>query len=377
MEAVEVLQEMRRVVEDPTSAGRRFKKELKKQIIGYFCTYTTEEMIHAAGCVPYRIMGRKKQVEFADSHLQSYSCSLVRTGLDMALAGDLDFLDGTVFPHTCDSIQRLSDIWRINAGISYHTDIVLPVKLHTQSARAYVVEELRAFRASLEEFTGKKITDDALWDGIRTYNKMRDNLNHLHDIKRKNPGIVRSTLADDCVQAAMYLPVDEHNRLMTELLAELEGKEDPYDPIRVVVVGNMCVFGEIYDFIETAGASVAGDDMCTGYRYYSLNVDEKTNDPIEALADRIVHRPLCAAKHSLDFDRGKFLETIIDNTNAKGVIFLLVKFCDPHSFDYPHLKDTAEKKGLPHMLIEMEMDNPSPGQVKTRIEAFIEMLGQR
>ena len=376
MEAAEVLQEIKRIVKDPTSVGKHYKKTLKKPIIGYFCTYTPEEMIHAANCVPYRIMGRKKQVEFADRHLQSYSCSLVRTGLDMALAGDLDFLDGTVFPHTCDSIQRLSDIWRINAGFLYHADIVLPVKLHTESARTYIIEELSAFRASLEEFTGEKITDDALWESIRTYNLMRDNLNRLHEIKRKNPGIVRSTLADDCVQAAMYMPVEEHNRLMADILRDLEGKDDPYDPIRVAVVGNMCVFPEIYDSIESAGGSVSGDDMCTGYRYYFLNVDEKKGDPIEALADRIVRRPLCAAKHSLDFDRGKFLSTIIDNTDARGVIFLLVKFCDPHSFDYPHLKNAAEKKGIPHMLIEMEMDNPSLGQIKTRIEAFIEMLGQ-
>jgi len=376
MEAVEVLHEMKRIVEDPVSAGKRFKDTLKRPMIGYFCTYTPEELIHAAGCVPYRIMGRKKQVEFADRHLQSYSCSLVRTGLDMALAGELDFLDGTVFPHTCDSIQRLSDIWRINAGFLYHGDIVLPVKLHTESARKYIIDELSAFRASLEEFTGNEITDDAIADSIKAYNLMRDNLNRLHDIKRKNPGIVKSTLADDCVQAAMYMPVEEHNRLMADLLAEFEGKDDPYDPIRLVVVGNMCVFGEIYDFIEDAGGSVAGDDMCTGYRYYSLNVDEKNENPIEALAERIIRRPLCAAKHSLDFDRGKFLSSIIDNTNAKGVIFLLIKFCDPHSFDYPYLKDTVEKRGLPHMLIEMEMDNPSPGQVKTRIEAFVEMLGQ-
>ena len=376
MEAVEVLKEMKRVVEDPISAGKSYKGILKKPIIGYFCTYTPEEMIHAANCVPYRIMGRKEQVEFADRHLQSYSCSLVRTGLDMALAGDLDFLDGTVFPHTCDSIQRLSDIWRINVGFLYHADIVLPVKLHTESARTYIIEELSAFRASLEEFTGEKITDDALRESIKTYNIMRDNLTRLNDIKRKNPGIVRSTLADDCVQAAMYMPVDEHNRLMADVLAEFEGKDDPYNPIRVVVVGNMCVFPEIYDFIENAGGSVSGDDMCTGFRYYSLNVDEKRDDPIEALADRIIHRPLCAAKHSLDFDRGKFLESIIENTDAKGVIFLLVKFCDPHSFDYPHLKTAVEKKELPHMLIEMEMDNPSPGQIKTRIEAFVEMLGQ-
>jgi len=338
MEAAEVLQEIKRIVKDPTSVGKHYKKTLKKPIIGYFCTYTPEEMIHAANCVPYRIMGRKKQVEFADRHLQSYSCSLVRTGLDMALAGDLDFLDGTVFPHTCDSIQRLSDIWRINAGFLYHADIVLPVKLHTESARTYIIDELSAFRASLEEFTGDKITDETLWESIRTYNLMRDNLNRLHEIKRKNPGIVRSTLADDCVQAAMYMPVEEHNRLMADILRDLEGKDDPYDPIRVAVVGNMCVFPEIYDSIESAGGSVSGDDMCTGYRYYSLNVDEKKGDPIEALADRIVRRPLCAAKHSLDFDRGKFLSTIIDNTDARGVIFLLVKFCDPHSFDYPHLK---------------------------------------
>jgi benzoyl-CoA reductase/2-hydroxyglutaryl-CoA dehydratase subunit BcrC/BadD/HgdB len=169
--------------------------------------------------------------------------------------------------------------------------------------------------------------------------------------------------------------VEEHNLLMGELLSGLGAPKSAGRPVRVFVVGNLCVFDEIYDYIEAGGGTVVGDDMCTGSRYFAVNADEKSPNPVEALADRIIKRPICAAKHNPLFDRGVYLKGMIQDSGAEGVIFLLVKFCDPHSFDYPYLKESVDELKVPHMLLETEMDNPSLGQIKTRIEAFMEMIG--
>ncbi len=371
----EVLAIMKNTVEDPVGAARKYKDRYKRPVFGYFCTYTPEEIIHAGGGIPFRIIGQKKSVACSDSHLQSYSCSLVRTGLDMALTDQLDFLEGAVFPHTCDSIQRLSDIWRINTDYSFHADIVLPVKLQTESARAYLIEELGSFVKKIEEFTGRTIGDDSLVEAIKLYNRMRGNLARLYEAKKVNPAILPSSALNNCVQAAMFMPVEEHNLLMESLLTDLDSTAGGGRPARIFLAGNLCVFNEIYDYIEAAGGTVVGDDMCTGSRYFIVNVDEKGTKPIEALADRIIRRPICAAKHNPQFDRGAYLKKMVQDSGAQGVIFLVIKFCDPHSFDYPYLKESVDSLKVPHMLLETEMDNPSLGQIKTRIDAFMEMIG--
>jgi bcr-type benzoyl-CoA reductase subunit C len=371
----DILKIMRNTVEDPIGSVRRYSQQYKRPVFGYFCTYTPEEIIHAAGGIPFRIIGQRKGVVCSDAHLQSYSCSLVRTALDMALTKQLDFLEGAIFPHTCDSIQRLSDIWRINTDYSFHADIVLPVKLQTESARTYLIEELTEFVKKLENYTKHKLGAPTLRESITLYNVMRANLTRLYRVKKENPGVLPSSVLNDCVQAAMFMPVEEHNLLMGELFSALGEVKSEGRPIRVFLVGNLCVFDEIYDYIEAGGGTVVGDDMCTGSRYFVVNADENNPSPIEALADRIIKRPICAAKHNPLVDRGVYLKGMIEDSGAEGVIFLMVKFCDPHSFDYPYLKESVDELKVPHMLLETEMDNPSLGQIKTRIEAFMEMIG--
>jgi benzoyl-CoA reductase subunit C len=370
-----VLKQMKAVVLDPVAAAKRFKEAYRRPVFGYFCTYTPEEIIHAAGGIPFRIIGQKKKIRLADAHLQAYCCSLVRDALEDALGGRLEFLDGVVFPHTCDSIQRLSDIWRINAGFPFHADIVLPVKLHTESAKEYLIEELAQFVKKLSAYTKKEITDASLTEAIDLYNVMRNNLARLYEVKKNNPGVIPSCALNDCVQAAMFMPVEEHNRLMGDLLAAPPATGPDGKPSRILVVGNLCVFDEIYDFIDGSGGTVVGDDMCTGSRYFAAPIKKDGRDPVEAIADRIIERPICAAKHNPRFDRAAYLKGMIKDTKADGVIFLLIKFCDPHSFDYPYLMEAADEMKVPHLLLETEMDNPSLGQVKTRIDAFMEMIG--
>ena len=138
---MDAMREFHEISDNPIKYAATLKDQ-GRQIIGYFCSYTPEEIIHAAGLHPMRLFGTKEEIHLAEKHLQSYSCSLIRTALADVLAGKLDFLDGTVFPHTCDSIQRLSDIWRLNTGLGFFADVVLPVKLNTESAREYMRDVL-------------------------------------------------------------------------------------------------------------------------------------------------------------------------------------------------------------------------------------------
>ncbi len=125
--------------------------------------------------------------------------------------------------------------------------------------------------------------------------------------------------------------------------------------------------------IEAAGGAVIWDDFCTGSRYFDALVAQD-KDPLTAMADRFVQRAVCPAKHAGLRNRAEELIRMAREQKAKGVIFLYLKFCDPHAFDYPYLKDPLDKEGIPSLLLEVEDPLPAEGQLQTRFEAFLEML---
>ncbi|MEK6653947.1 MAG: 2-hydroxyacyl-CoA dehydratase family protein, partial [Thermodesulfobacteriota bacterium] len=119
--------------------------------------------------------------------------------------------------------------------------------------------------------------------------------------------------------------------------------------------------------------AVVGDDLCTGFRYFSGVIDEKA-DPVTAIAGRYLERVVCPAKHRGLTDRADHLVRLVREKRVQGVIFFLLKFCDPHAFDYPYLKEALDRAGVPGMVMEVEDRLPGDGQLRTRFEAFVEMI---
>jgi len=345
-----------------------------KKVLGYFCSYTPEEIIHAAGILPVRLFGAKDDTSVADKHLQAYCCSLVRGALADAMNGRLDYLDGAVFPHTCDSIQRLSDIWRLNTGFGFFADVVLPVKLTTESARQYLEDVLRKFRHDLEKGFSLTITDEALRASLRTYNEIRQSLKNLYELHSKNPAVLSGSALNAVMRGAMVMDRAEAAQKLRALASELQAKPATTGSNkRVMLVGSLCDQPDIYGLIESAGADVVWDDLCTGSRYFE-GIIEDEGDPVASLARRYFERIICPAKHASVRGRGENLMGAVREHAVHGVIFLQLKFCDPHSFDYPYLKETLDKEGVPNMLLEIEAQLPPVGQLATRFETFIQML---
>ena len=365
----------REIVQDPTAYGRRCRKESPKPIIGTFCSYTPEELILAAGAHPFRIFGNSRNIQLADEHLQTYSCSLVRGALEDALAGNLDFLSGAVFPHTCDSIQRLSDIWRINISLPFHCDVVLPVKLNTASSRAYFIDVLERFRSDLEKHLGIRISEADLRQAIKTTNKIRVHLRRLYELHDENPGAPTGHELYNIMRASMIMDREDLLKGLPELIESLETRpvKKSGGGRRIVLAGSICDHPDIYPIIEEAGGQVVWDDFCSGARYFAGIVDEAAT-PLAAIADRYIHRVACPAKHGGLANRAEHLVSLAKEKKADGVVFLLIKYCDPHAFDYPYLKAALDKEGVPNILVEVSDQLPAAGQLKTRFEAFVEML---
>ncbi len=370
-------EEFKKAVNDPGDYARRLKKESGKKIVGYVCSYVPEEMILAAGAHPLRLFGAGENASLADSHLQAYCCSLVRGILEEGLSARAGFLDGMVFPHTCDSVQRLSDIWRLNIPFGFHQDLVLPVKLTTESAGDYMVDVLGRFREEIGAALGVDITDEALNRAIVTMNSIRQSIRRIYEMHSVRPGLLTGKELFTLVRASMITDRERLAEMLAETVVELEaqtgGAVKENSRRRIVLAGGICNHPDIYSMVEAAGGTVVWDDLCTGARYFSSVVNDGT-DPVGRIAERFLNRIVCPAKHR-DLDgRAKQLIRIVREQNAAGVVYLLLKFCDPHAFDYPDIKKSLEDEGIPVMLMEMSDPLPPGGQLSTRLEAFLEML---
>ncbi|HQM45583.1 MAG TPA: 2-hydroxyacyl-CoA dehydratase family protein [Smithellaceae bacterium] len=370
------LEEYRRALADPLAYARNLKQETGKAVIGYTCSYAPEEVIMAAGAHPLRLFGTKKQIHLSDSHLQSYCCSVVRGILEEGLSRRADVLDGVIFPHTCDSMQRLSDMWRMNIPFGFHLDVTLPVKLDTESAKEYMIDVLKKFRDDISRKLNVEISDDALQKAVSTTNAIRQSIRTIYDLRSQYPHLLPGDDLYNIVRASMIMDRDQLAGMLAETVAELRELAigaGPASEKRVLLAGGMCNQPDVYALIERAGGEIVWDDFCTGARYFDGQIDAGA-DPMTGIAERLLKRVVCPAKH-IDLDgRARHILQLAKDKKAAGVIFLLLKFCDPHAFDYPYLKEYLDEAGIPLMLVEIDDTLPASGQMQTRFEAFLEML---
>ncbi|MDY7041582.1 MAG: 2-hydroxyacyl-CoA dehydratase family protein, partial [Chloroflexota bacterium] len=342
----------------------------KHRAMGYTCTYVPEEIIHAAGFVPVRVRTTPQVPTHADAHLQSYTCALCRSALDQLLRGELQFLAGMVLAHTCDTMQALADLWVINAepGNGWVETVMMPTNLASPNARPYLIAELERFRARLAAHGGRPVGDEDLWASITLYNEKRRLLNRLHALRD------RLTAGEfyGVVDAGDRMPVELYVPLMMQLVEQLEQALSTPGGPRLMLVGAVLDDPTLLGVLDELGARVADDDLCTGTRSFAEPVTEE-GDPIAALADRALTRVLCPVKHRPESSRGAHLQRRVEEAQAEGVIFVLPKFCDPHAFDYVLVKSELKADGVPFLHLETEQTSTS-GQIRTRVQAFLEML---
>ena len=371
---MQALEALKSIAADAKTYAHQWKEKTGGKVVGTLCSYAPEELILAGGALAFRIVGGSGSVSKADAHLQAYSCSLVRGALEDALDGTLDFLDGAIFPHTCDSIQRLSDIWRMNARTGFHLDVVLPVKLNTDSARNYMAAVMGNARSELEALLDRSISDADLQQAIDVYNGIRTTMQRLYTLRADRPEAISGSDVHAIVRASMVMDRRDFLDNLTRVVDRLEqSSSGNLAAKRIFLSGGVCNLPDVYGTIESAGGCVVGDDLCTGSRGLTGLIDTD-KDPIAAIAGRYARRAVCPAKHSGNTSRGDELVRLARAHRADGVVFIFLKFCDPHAFDYPYLKSMLDHAGIPSLLVELEEQAISQGQFQTRCEAFIEML---
>jgi benzoyl-CoA reductase subunit C len=358
---------------------RRIKAETGKPVIGYLCCFAPPEIISAAGAIPYRITGIPgSDNSAADAYTEPYGCTYVRNILARATKGELDFIDGLVISHSCDMVQRLYGIWTYYHPLSYSFLFNVPHQVTPWGQRFYK-RELGFFKESLEKYTGRRVTHDALKDEIALFNQNRSLVRKLYDLRKgKAPGISGSAILK-LLMAGGALPAQVFQEKLKTALEQalITGEQETVKPAkpRILIWGSIMDNPALFRMVEEAGALVVADDTCIGFRVWEKDVPQ-TADPYDGLTEHYFINFQCPRT-----DRGpgsKRFDYLLERAReykADGVIGYIISFCDPHKFDYPDLRDHLKAAGLPMLLIDDNYSFEPAGAIETRLQAFIEMLG--
>lgn len=361
-------------------------RELKaegRRVIGYLCALTPVELITAAGFVPFRIKGDVREpVTRADTLMETIVCPLVRSCYDLALKGKYGFLDGLVIPHACDSINRTYDIWKYSLNLPWTHLVNLPHSIDDSSLEFYR-NELETFRRSLGKFAGKEITDGDIAVAVKLHNRLRFLVSDLYRLRKSKPALITGSEVTKVLMAVVGIPPEEATELLTGVIDEVRGRTNipGKQAKRLMVVGAEIDDTAVIDIIEDSEAIVVADDLCPGAREFRTSV-KVTADPLEGLAERYLREVKCGRtfrevtgsyEESLD-DRFGHIAGDARDYGVDGVILFIYKYCDPFGFEVPAMKSYLESKGFPVLYIEDEYAMSSAGRLRTRIQAFLEMI---
>ncbi len=362
--------------ETTTSKGyREIPSSLPKDCfpIGFFCPHVPEELVHASGAFAFRLMGTPVKMSHVQAHLPPNCCHLVKSSLESLLQGELDFLKGFIFSHTCDTMQGLAEIWALQKRLPLQFNLMMPSHVDSELSRPYLRAELERFRNFLESNVGK-ITPQNLKASIRLFNRIREKVQEIYSRRSKSPALISGIDFARIVRAGYLMDRQRYLDLLDELLAGLPANaEESENRVPVYLAGNMIHSDSYFSLIEEAGAIVVQDDLCSGTRFLRLMVPEEM-DPIDGLTSRYFASFLCPTQYRGAHAHIETLSREVEKSGARGVIFLLYKYCESHFFDYPDLKQALESKGVPTLLLEVEDPSYSIGQLKIRVQAFVEML---
>ena len=375
-QAVEILKSMKRLVETKHDKTRDFKKQTGRKIIGYTCPYVPIEIISAAGALPVWVLGNTGTVTEAGGYVQGYFCRYMRNLFDQGLQGVYDYLDGIVVPRVCDAMQSFYEHWVRYIATPYKWFLQHPFVTSASSALNYLTTELTAFRESLEEYTGSQISNDDLRSAINMYNTNRSLLRQLHDLQRSNKVPISGTELLYVLVSGLIMPIEEHNKLLHELLQGLPVRRDaPKGKHRLMVIRG-CLAEDAIPWlqeIERLGGIIVTDETCSGTERFSQDIPTE-GDPLSAIALRYLRGVRCTEYSPMEPLFKHVLRTAKDY-RVQGAIFLLEKYCDPYSLAYPDLRRALEEQRIPSLLIETgEIEMPL-GQIRTRTQAFFEMIG--
>jgi len=373
-----ILQTFIDIRNDPYGYVKTWKENNKdKKVVAVGVYHFPEEIVHAAGMLPFGLQEGNDPIVDGYSYIYPSYCGYSRSLIDMGPRGNMKMFDGVIITDICIQLVQAQRKWLRNFPQPHLYLHQVSLDLSKERNKRDLKVDYDKLRVQVSDIAGHPIEDAAIRNSIKVYNKNRSLLRKIHDMRHADPGLIKARDMQAVVMSSMVMPKEENNELLERFIDELEHvKPVVREGIPVFLSGHLCHAPkiEILDMIEEMGGIVVDDDLHTGYRYYAK--DARTDgDPMEALIDRFREiKPDCISRIHPKNRWDEYLLEKAEQAGAKGVIILQPKFCEHQNFAYIYQKKTLSEGGMDHILIESEHEMISLEQIRTKMQAFVEMI---
>lgn len=370
----EVLYECRELFEDMTFPTVRRWRETGGKVVGHFQVYFPEEIVHAAGMLPFKIHGAQIEAVQADSRFGSYLCSILKTSLELALSKRVE-LEMFVTHPICDAARNLGAIWGRN--FPYPCQILyLPQNTNSPAAITYLRNEYARLQGEIEKLIGRPVEEDDLRWSIAVYNRNRALLRELYAMKRDTPWLISVDEAYVLTAIGGLMPREEHNELLQAVLPQIAARPNKkQDKIRLVFEGGFCEQPPL-DLIRAIARScyVVDDDLLIGLRWILEDVP-LDGDPLFNLASAYLEKSSYSpVQHDLRKPKEKMLIERIRNSRADAAILTAAKMCEPGLEEQVAYLHALDKEGIPYFISEFEEKMTTFEHMEIQLETFVENI---
>jgi benzoyl-CoA reductase/2-hydroxyglutaryl-CoA dehydratase subunit BcrC/BadD/HgdB len=372
----ELIDRFREALDRPDNEFVCAHKDRGGSVCGYWCSYIPEELIIASGMLPVRVRGvGSEDCSTGDAWLSTRLCTFSRWALSAAMDGHYDFLDGMIGLNCCDQVRRASQVWMDRVEIPFSHFLALPRVLREINFQAYL-REVGRLKSRLEEFTGEKVSDDALAEAVSATNEKRELLTSIASLRK--PGSAGHVAGSEMLAVSVASTQMPNKEFLDMGKGFLSGREEQAPPkesarARLIVCGGELDDPAYLEVLEGQGAQIVGEFICFGARSYMEQVELK-GDPLEDIARRqFYHVPCCCMGEGFT-DRFNALKNMMKEYEADGLVFQRMKFCQLWGADNHNMIEFCRREGIPMLTLEREHGVISTGQIKTRIQAFLESI---
>lgn len=366
-------------------------KRQGKKVVGYFCPHVPEELILAAGMLPIRLAfgGELEPVAAGEDFLKSYSCSFARSCLGYRKLAENSYyadIDALCVAYTCDCMRRIQEYWEKYFGVPTFSLGVTQTHDRFRSkphAIEYFKNELNLLRRKLADFSGNKISDSDIRKAIALCNKIREKLWLLYEYPRNmQPPIDWRDVLDITHSGFLMERTDflhELEMIVKDLQKNKSENKPPDTRPRLMIAGSIIGIGDhkVLDIIKQAGANVVADSTCTGSMFSRKRVTLPgiIGNPIDGLAERYLYNIPCPFMTDLPKRLNRIIR-IARDYSVQGLVYYNLKYCDIWRAEFKFIKDTLYKElSVPSLLIETDYSPTDVGTIRTKVEAFLEMIG--
>jgi benzoyl-CoA reductase/2-hydroxyglutaryl-CoA dehydratase subunit BcrC/BadD/HgdB len=364
------------------SAAIKSVRDQGKKFVGFYCVFAPQELIVAADAVPVTLCATKEEpIADGEKYLPRNFCPLIKSSYGFAITGKCAFFNNSEFiigETTCDGKKKMFELME-----KFKPTVVLevPQSAKGETQKQYWRAEVARCKQEIEKRLGVTITDEKMKGAIMELNEQRALMRELAHLNTAIPAPL-SGMDMLKVMWARNFTFDRaaFNQQLKDLIAELRTMKVkgvgayPKTAKRIIVTGVPTGVGaeKVLKIIEESGAAVVYIENCSGMKQYLHDV-ATTGSPLDAIADKYLQTP-CSCM-SPNTGRLELLAKLAKEYHADGVVDITWVGCHTYNVESRVLKEyLAEHGNVPLLQIETDYSQGDAGQIKTRVEAFLEMV---